>query len=198
MEKLNSSIKKLQKLDLSNIKIKEAVKGVKDEKAVSAIPEAVPSVRISRAFDLSDLNLLKVTADATDLSDISVKQMVEKASKLAQRDVPFLTAIKRSILNDPVFEEIIAPLHKPKPFEVSLTYEGQLQSLRTKPVDIYDVLTSKKVAGIPLRTNKSRSPKYLNVDVTVNTKVSDSEKLAKLYIDRLGFYLIQGKAEVVL
>lgn len=203
VDSITASIKKLEHLDLSNIKVKKVEAKPVPEKAVEkkveetkpSRPVPPPPVVLKGLFTLAEIEGFKNSLIESTSSAPSTKQLVEKASKFALRDVPAYSAARKSVLNDPVFESIIAPSTRGlKPFEISIDYpvvpkkKGSAGSL-----DIYDILTSNKKPSARLIPTE-----VLTVSVTVNSKYAGGEKKAKVYLDRLGYYLSAGLGELLL
>ncbi|KAF5108770.1 hypothetical protein DV495_000248 [Geotrichum candidum] len=208
VENITNEIAKLQHLDLSNIKIKkpeEAPKKVEDksatkESAKDAAPAAekpkpAPPLVLNGLFTLSEIEAFRASLSAATGSAPSAKSVVEKAAKLASRDVPLFSQPKRSILNDPVFDALVAPSTRGlKPFEVSIEYPRALKKAAAKQ-DIFDLLA----AAPKRRSAQVVSGDMLNVSVTVNKKYAGAEAKARVFLDRFGFYLSrEGLGELTL
>lgn len=207
VDKVLSTIASNQHLDLSNIKIKQPQeetakaddKGSKDQKAADKKAAAAPEpVVIKQTIGLSDINLLRTTVSSTLSSDLSVSTLVNKASKLAERDVPKLAHAPKSVLNDPVFEDLITPRVRQRAFDATVTIEKAKQSSAAASKDIFDLLTSNKRALSRPSTKASAEPQAVSVSVKVNSKVPNAETKARLYVDRLQYYLTKGTGELIL
>lgn len=210
VESITSEIAKLQHLDLSNIKVKkaepqEAPKKVEEKPAAKEEtsakgtdkPKPAPPVVLNGIFTLSEIEVFRKSLNASTGFAPSVKSIVEKASKLASRDVPLFSQPKRSILNDPVFDALVAPSNRGlKPFEVEIVYPlaAGVKKTSTKQ-DIFDLL-----AAAPKRSSaRVVSADMLNVNVTVNKKYVGGEAKANVFLDRFGFYLSrEGLGELTL
>ncbi|KAF5093344.1 hypothetical protein D0Z00_004108 [Geotrichum galactomycetum] len=211
VESITNEIAKLQHLDLSNIKIKKpeaapkkveekpaAKESPKDAAPAAEKPKPAPPVVLNGLFTLTEVEAFCTSLGAATGSAPSVKSLVEKASKLAFRDVPLFSQPKRSILNDPVFDALVAPSTRGlKPFEVSIEYPRALkQKKRAVKQDIFDLL-----AAAPKRSSSAQvvSADMLNVSLTVNKKYAGGEAKAKVFLNRLGFYLSrEGLGELAL
>lgn len=228
VDSIVTSIQKLEHLDLSKISLKKeatpaaaaaaATPAAKPEKAATSSakaetssspaaekpakpsppPKPQPTV-LSGLFTLSEISSLQEQLKSTIGSSASTKSLVEKASKLALKDTSNVKP-KKSVLIDPVFEEIIAPSTFGKtPFTVSIGYpKAPLKtssSSKSTSSDIYDILTGVKVTKPSASVTSSE---LLSVSVTVNDKFPGAPEKAKLYLDRFGFYLSQGKGELLL
>lgn len=201
---VSDSIKKLQHLDLSNIKIKqpEPESQSAEKSAERAAEQPKPAkkepVVLRNTISLTDINLLKATAEATYNSSIPVETLVNKASKLASKDIPSLSKPKPSVLYDPVFEDLVTPSSRQAPFTVEFSYTSSSFASQAQPSDIYDILgSSRKPVTAPRGAANSGSPQLVNVSVKVNEKVPGSTKKAQLFMDRLGYYLTEGKGELI-
>lgn len=226
VDSLVTSIQKLQHLDLSKVIIKPqpveraAVSSAPvqkpDTKSASSqtppastssavLPAAPPNppkpkpIVLSGIFTLADINYLQDGVAANIGSSISTKSLIEKASKYALRDSHKLFATKqsKSVFFDPIFEDIIAPsaLGQP-PFVVSIKYpRSSTPSLALKHDSYDDFLGTPKS---PKATAAIGTSELLSVDVTINNKYPGATDKAKIYLDRLGFYLSQGKGELLL
>lgn len=202
---VEAQIKKLSQLDLSNIKLRqqqqpEAAKQPGDEKKKDDVASRSGPVAIERQFGLQDLELLSTTVDATMSSSVTsstVEQLVEKASKLAVRDVCVLNKPRASPLYDPIFEQLIAAPKGTKTFDISLTYTKNSSSAPTKSEDIYSILTSSRKPLKPVQRSLG-TMSGLKVSVIPNPKVSDSKRKADAYLDRLGYYLSEANGDLVL
>lgn len=217
-----SSIQRLQHLDLSKINIKKSIastpaataaptgfKAPASEKSSEAPalkkPEATlppaPTV-LSAFFTLSDVSTLQKSLETNlRITPPSTKTLVEKASKRAIKDANTFYATRRAktVLFDPVFEDIIAPrTHGQSPFVVSIKYPKAPVTATVTKSDIYDdLLSNKKPFG--LKKSAHITPlDLLTVDVTLNSRYPGASEKAKIYIDRLGFYLSQGTSELFL
>lgn len=204
---VNSNIKSTQHLDLSNIKAKapEARSAAKQEEAPKEEAKETKKERPSKpepvvlrnTFSLSDISLLRTTVDATLSTDLSIKTLVEKASKLAHRDVGLLSKPKKSALNDPLFDALVAPPKtSKKPFEEKLTFKSAGPLTKTKTADVMDILASPRKPVSAPATKATVAPQQLDVAVKVNT--AGGEKKAQLYLDRLQYYLTNGKGDLLL
>lgn len=210
VESITSEIAKLQHLDLSNIKVKkaepqEAPKKVeekstaKDEGPAKGTdkPKPAPPIVLNGMFTLIEIEAFRNSLSASTGFAPSLKSVVEKASKLAFRDVPLFSQPKRSILNDPVFDALVAPSNRGlKPFEVKIEYPRAVGVKKASAKqDIFDLL-----AATPKRSSaRVVSADTLNVSVTVNKKYVGGEAKAKVFLDRFGFYLSrEGLGELTL
>lgn len=202
VDSITAEIKKLQHLDLSNITVKkvEAASAPKaEDKKVEEVKPSKPAppapTVLKGLFTLGEIESLQISLDDSVGTTPSVKQLVEKASKLALRDVPAYSKAKKSILNDPVFDSIVAPSTRGlKPFEVKIAYPVPAKkSFASSKPDIYDILGSSKKASARVDATD-----VLVVSVTVNGKYVGGEKKAQVYLDRLGFYLSAGRGGLLL
>uniref|UniRef100_A0A060T5B7 Dihydrolipoamide dehydrogenase-binding protein of pyruvate dehydrogenase complex n=1 Tax=Blastobotrys adeninivorans TaxID=409370 RepID=A0A060T5B7_BLAAD len=206
VDKVLSTIASNQHLDLSNIKIKQPQeetakaedKGSKDQKAADKKAAAPEPVVIKQTIALTEINLLRTTVSSTLSSDLSVSTLVNKASKLAERDVPKLAQARKSVLNDPLFEDLITPRVRQRAFDATVTIEKAKQSSAAASKDIFDLLTSNKRALSRPSTKTSAEPQTVSVSVKVNSKVPNAETKARLYVDRLQYYLTKGTGELIL
>lgn len=210
LEKLEKEISKNSKLDLSNIEIKSSTEAApskvsKDTKnaAVSESSPAAPAkpepVILKQDFSLGDLELLQSTVAGTLGSSIELSRLVEKASKAAYRDIKEFTKPKRSSLYDPLFESIVAPRSSGKPFEISFEYPQQTirRSNKKTSDDIFTLLSSSKGYSTPVSPRVELSD-LLKVTLRVNDKAPGAIKKAEIYLDRLNFYLGEGKGDLLL
>jgi hypothetical protein len=208
VDSISQSIKKLQKLDLTNIKLRPSTTSTPVKKpqdleskqtsaaAAAAISTTPAPVVLDGVFSLSDINLLKTTVDSTLSCSLSVENLVAKAVKLAQKDIPRLSRPKRSVLNDPLFDELVAQPNT-KPFDYKLVFPKTRATSRS--ADIYDVLASaKKPVSRPVKSAPLDTGSLLNVTVMVNPKSAAGHKKAQIFLDRLGYYLAEGKGDLVL
>lgn len=204
---VTSNIKGTQHLDLSNIKAKapqaapSADKAQQEEKPKEEAKKEKPSkpepVVLRSTFSLSDVSLLRTTVDATLSTSLSINTLVEKASKLAHRDVGILSKPRKSALNDPLFDALVAPPRtSKKPFEEKLTFKSAGPLPKTKTADVMDILASPRKPVAAPATKATSAPQQLDVAVKVNTP--DGEKKAQLYLDRLQYYLTNGKGDLLL
>lgn len=207
IDTLVSVINKREHLDLSNIKAKvaepeaapaadaatESSKAPEQEKQVAKAPPA--PVVLKGLFTLAELETLQISLDDSIGTTPSIKQLVEKASKLALRDVPAFTKAKKSIFNDPLFDALVAPSNKGlKPFDVQITYPSVPKKTPSYTKrDIFDELTSKRASSASVSVSDA-----LSVAVTVNPKYVGGEKKAQVYLDRLSFYLSSGRGDLLL
>lgn len=206
VDSVTAEINKLEHLDLSNIKIKKnepassttpAAAEKASEKSVDAKPAKQappPPVVLKGLFTLGELETLRFSLEETVGTTPSIKQLVEKASKLALSDVPAFTKAKKSILNDPVFDSLVAPSNKGlKPFEVNITYPTVPKKAVSAKRDIYDILGSTKKSSARVTVSDA-----LDVSVVVNGKYIGAEKKAQVYLDRLNYYLSAGRGDLLL
>lgn len=202
---VTNNIKSTQHLDLSNIKAKapeapkqeEKPKEAAKEEAKKEKPSKPEPVVLRNAFSLSDISLLRTTVDATLSTNLSINTLVDKASKLAHRDVGLLSKPKKSALNDPLFDALLAPPKtSKKPFEEKLTFKSAAPLTKTKTADVMDILASPRKPVSAPATKATSAPQQLEVAVKVNTP--DGEKKAQLYLDRLQYYLTNGKGDLLL
>lgn len=205
VDALTAEIKKLGHLDLTHIKAKKAdaapvaaskAEETKAEEAKPAKAAPPPPVVLTGMFTLAELESLQISLEDSVGTAPTLQQLVDKASKLAMKDIPAYSKAKKSILNDPAFESILAPSNKGlKPFEVSIVFpEVPKKKQAFGKVDIYDILGSKKK---PTTARVSVSD-TLTASVTVNPKYIGGEKKAQIYLERLGFYLSAGRGELLL
>lgn len=227
VDSLADTIEKWQHLDLSNITIKKAQPSApssapspaKDAAASAApssksetpseppkkkAPEPKPKLVLNSVYTLAEINNLKQTLDTTIGTSASAKSLVEKASKLALRDSIKLSKsvqAKKSVLIDPIFEELLAPsvssLAGKKPFSVSIKYpqtSSKLAFSSSSSKDFYDDL----LGGVGRKSAVVPSSELLTVDVTVDESYPGGAAKAQIYLDRLGYYLSQGKGELIL
>lgn len=215
VEELTSSIKKREHLDLSNIVVKSvdssksesSASGTKDgktsekssEKAIKATPPPKPEpVVLNGLFTVADISALQGQLEASLGSPVSLKSLIDKASKLALSEAYSRKSHKKSVLYDSVFEDIIAPNTIGQlPFTVTLKYPEPfapvIKTLQPKSDDFYDLLVPKASKSAAVSTSE-----LLKVDVTLNGKYPGADAKAKVYLDRLGYYLAQGKSQLVL
>lgn len=168
-------------------------------------PEPKPKLVLNSVYTLAEINNLKQTLDTTIGTSASAKSLVEKASKLALRDSIKLSKsvqAKKSVLIDPIFEELLAPsvssLAGKKPFSVSIKYpqtsSSKLAFSSSSSNDFYDDL----LGGVGRKSAVVPSSELLTVDVTVDESYPGGAAKAQIYLDRLGYYLSQGKGELIL
>jgi Biotin-requiring enzyme/e3 binding domain len=199
LQAVQAQINKLAYLDLSNIKVREEPKPEqKSDKSAQEKARQGP-IAIEKVFDLEDLALLKTTVDATFSSTISVERLVEKASKLALRDVANFSQPRPSRLYDPIFEQLIAPPKGTRSFDISLSYSKKpsFSSLSSSSTDIYSILASSR-KPLVRPSGSSSAVSDLKVSVTPNPRVPNSNQKANAYLDRLGYYLSHANGELVL
>lgn len=200
---VNSNIKSTQHLDLSNIKAKapQHPSAAKEPEAAKEVAKEKPSkpepIVLRNTFSLSDISLLRTTVDATLSTNLSINTLVEKASKLAHRDVGVLSKPKKSALNDPLFDALVAPPKTTKkPFEEKFTFKSGGPLTKTATADVLDILASPRKPVSSPATKATAAPQQLDVAVKVNT--ADGEKKGQLYLDRLQYYLTNGKGDLLL
>lgn len=210
LEKLDKEISKNSKLDLSNIEIKsskeqkstaaapsESAKDAKSDTAPVAAAKPEPVI-LKQVFSLGDLELLQSTVAGTLGSSIELTKLVEKASKAAYRDIKEFTKPKRSSLYDPLFESIVAPRSSGKPFEISFEYPKQtIRRANKSSEDIFSLLSSSKGYSTPVSPRVELSD-LLKVTLKINDKAPGAVNKAQVYLDRLNFYLGEGKGDLLL
>lgn len=211
VQKVSDEIKKLESLDLSNIKpakpktedAKEKVAEKDDSKSKeqtsSSQSQAPPKPQpITSVYALANIKNVaaEFSASLGGSPATPVQNLVEKAVKLALKDVPKYSQPKPSVLRDPVFESILDTSRREKPFEYKLIYPQKLGSHSV--ADIYDILGSSKK---PLRRPHSArldSSELLTVQVIANSHVKSSKHKAQTFLDRLGYYLGEGSGNLFL
>ncbi|CAN6596362.1 pyruvate dehydrogenase complex protein X component, mitochondrial [Trichomonascus vanleenenianus] len=212
VNRIAENIKSLQHLDLSNIKLrspeqqaaaeekKKPEEEQKKKETEKPKKEAPKPVVLEKSVWLGEIEQLRASVDAATQTAISTQALVDKAVKLAQRDVPKLSQPKKSVLRDEVFEQLIAPAvpRGAKPFEVNLKFQSKQSSIRAT-TDIYDLLGSpRRPLHQPTRRLQSTEPTTVDLKVTTNPKVPGSTEKAKIFLDRLEYYLTNGKGNLVL
>lgn len=202
--KINNEIKKLQSLDLSNIKPASKKDLAAPAKESSQTQDQVPKkeekpkpVPITGVFTLIEIQeLAHEFGDSIGGAPIPVENIVDRAVKLALKDVPQYSMPKPSVLRDPVFELLLDFSPRQKPFEYKLIYPQKLGN-PSSGSSIYDVLSSKsKPLHRPQRSARVTSKELLTVQVTLNEKVKSSSVKAQAFLDRLGYYLGEGRANL--
>ncbi|ODQ68534.1 hypothetical protein NADFUDRAFT_49171 [Nadsonia fulvescens var. elongata DSM 6958] len=187
--KLSAAVSNWSKLDLSNIKLRP-------EAPVSS--KAKPATKATKpvAKTLTGQFRLEVPQDTT----FSLKSLVDRAAQLAQKDSIRLAqraqeARSQSVRYDAAFEALLAPAKNIKPFESSFKF-AQSSPVKSRAVktDIYALLAGQVTPPpSPLVDNVHR----LDVQVVVNPEFAGAEARAQAYLDRLAFYLSDGKALLI-
>lgn len=201
VETVTRNIKNTQHLDLSNIKkatasrststsasasdSKSAAKSDKKAAVEDKKKAPTPPVVLSDTILVADLVAFRTKLEQSVGSAPSIKVIVDKAAKLALKDVPAYSSPKKSVLNDEIFDYLVAPVNKGSPFDVSIQYPtgaAATSPLNIKKKDIFDIL------GAPAKpTLAGRST--VGVKLTVNPKYIGGDKKAKVYLERFNYYL---------
>jgi pyruvate dehydrogenase E2 component (dihydrolipoamide acetyltransferase) len=209
IDSVTSQIKKLEKLDLSNIKLREqsssAVKAsapsaeAPKKKVVSEKPAPEPFRTKSVNVSLDGVSELQKTIEEA-FGNVSLSSLIEKAAALASRDSVRFSKPAPSVLHDPDFEYLITPKSSKVPFTYSFAIRAPAVTPAAQQNAVFDLLT-----GGPTRKGTGRSPApptatpaEVSVDVKIDNTVANSELKADIFIAQLKYYLGEGKGELVL
>lgn len=205
IDSVTSQIKKLQHLDLSNIKVREAGSGPKAAKdapkesakdAKPAAPKPEPFKTVSVTVPLEGVAELQETIQEA-FGGVALSSLVEKAASLAVRDAIRLSKPAPSVLRDPDFEYLLTPRTSKVPFTYSFELGSPAMS-RASQNEAFDFLTSGPARRVPRRPAAPAIPSDVSVDVRIDNSVPGAHHKADIFVSQLKHYLGEGKGELVL
>ncbi|SCU79100.1 LAFA_0B00716g1_1 [Lachancea sp. 'fantastica'] len=175
--KLTTYIQKFEKLDLSNIELKQPEPQQKLQETVSAKPQPIvisEQIHVKTAPDVTTEQLLR-----------SLKSYINEAKYLSHEQ-PIANA--NSVYYDSVFEDLITPEPKQQRFEVSYDVvplsTGELISQQQD--DIFDLLagSSTRANAVKAEHEIASSNEFLiNLDVQVSERFGDAKVKAQRFVD---------------